>query len=104
MAHEVADAITTDPRIGAFRSPMTSSRENSTAAMGVLNAAARAAAAPTGSSAFVFSGLNRSQRASTEAMPEPICTDGLSRPSAMPLARDAEEQKNFPITVRNEIV
>ena len=50
-AQEVAEASTTDPSTGAFISPMTSSRANSTAAIGVLNAAAMAAAAPTGKAA-----------------------------------------------------
>ncbi len=37
-----------EPSTGACRSPITSSSVNSTAATGVLNAAASAAAAPTG--------------------------------------------------------
>ena len=39
----------------------------------------------------------------TEARPAPTCTEGPSRPSAMPLASDAEQQKNLPSTVRNEM-
>ena len=33
-------------------------------------------------------------------MPAPTCTDGPSRPSAMPLASDAEQHPNLPSTVR----
>ena len=39
--HDVAEAITTDPSTGAWRSPRISSSENRTAAIGVLNAAAK---------------------------------------------------------------
>src|SRR5215475_4697660 len=103
MPHDVADASTTDPSTGACMSPTTSSRANSTAASGVLNAAATAAAAPTGISAFTFSGLNPSQRPNSDDNPAPTCTDGPSRPSGMPLASVADVQKNFPKTVPNEI-
>ncbi len=82
---------------------MISSSENKTAAMGVLNAAASAAAQPAGTSAFTCFGLSPRFRAITEASPAPTCTDGPSRPSAMPLASEAEQQKNFPSTVRNRI-
>ena len=82
---------------------MISSSENSTAAMGVLNAAASAAAPPTGTSHRTCSLLSPSRRAITEARPAPICTEGPSRPSAMPLASDTEQQRNLPTTVRNEI-
>ena len=33
-------------------------------------------------------------------MPAPTCTDGPSRPSAMPLASETEHRPNFPSTVR----
>src|SRR5258707_10975931 len=78
MAQEVAEASTTEPNTGACRSPTTSSSANSTAASGVLNAAATAAAAPTGMSALIFSGLSPSQRPSSDAMPAPTCTEGPS--------------------------
>ncbi len=39
----------------------------------------------------------------TDAMPDPMCTDGPSRPSAMPLASDVEHRKNLPRTVRSEM-
>src|SRR5207244_3653223 len=73
IAHEVAEASTTDPNTGACKSPTTSSSENSTAASGVLNAAAIAAVAPTGSSAFTFSVRSPSHLPSTEAIPAPTC-------------------------------
>ena len=69
----------------------------------MLKAAASAAAQPTGTSALTCSVLSPRRRAITEARPAPICTDGPSRPSAMPLASDAEQQKNLPTTVRNEM-
>ena len=71
--------------------------------MGVLKAAANAAEHPTGTSDFTRSTLSPRRRASTEATPAPMCTDGPSRPSAMPLASDIEQQTNFPTTVRNVI-
>src|SRR6266704_3758936 len=74
-----------------------------TAANGVLNAAAIAAAAPTGTSAFTFSGRRPSFRPSTEAIPAPTWTAGPSRPSGIPHASVAEVQKNFPNTVPSEI-
>ena len=61
-------------------SPMISSSENSTAAIGVLNAAASAADAPTGTSHRTCAVLSPSRRAMTDAMPAPMWTDGPSRP------------------------
>ncbi len=89
--------------MGACRSPMISSSEKSTAAIGVLNAAARAADAPTGMSHRTCALLNPRRRPITEAMPDPMCTDGPSRPRAMPLASDVAQQTNLPTTVRREI-
>ena len=71
--------------------------------MGVLKAAAMAAAAPTGIRAFTFSGRNPSQRPRTEAIPAPTWTDGPSRPSGIPLASVVAVQKNLPRTVRSEM-
>ena len=34
-------------------------------------------------------------------MPAPICTEGPSRPSGIPLASVADVQKNLPSTVRS---
>ena len=39
----------------------------------------------------------------TEAIPAPTWTDGPSRPSAIPVARDTEQSPNFPKTVRRLI-
>ena len=83
-------ASTIEPSTGACISPITSSSVKSTAAMGVLNAAASAADAPIGTSAFTLLVLKPSLRPSTEAMPADTCTDGPSRPSAMPLASEME--------------
>jgi hypothetical protein len=102
--HDVAELSTTVPSTEACRSPIISSSENSTAAIGVLNAAASAAAQPTGTSAFVCFALSPRLRAITDAIPAPICTEGPSRPNAIPLASDSEQQKNFPMTVRSEIL
>ncbi len=35
----------------------------------------------------------------TDAMPEPMCTDGPSRPSAIPLASEVAQHTNLPTTV-----
>ena len=71
--------------------------------MGVLNAAASAAEQPTGTSALTLSLLRPNRRPSTEAIPAPIWTDGPSRPRAMPLASEVEQQRNFPRTVLREM-
>ena len=89
-----------EPSTGACISPITSSSVNSTAAIGVLNAAASAAAAPIGTSARTLRGESPSRRPSTEAIPALTCTDGPSRPSAMPLASVMEHMLNLPSTVR----
>src|SRR5580658_3757199 len=100
--HDVADAITADPSTGAWRSPMISSSENSTAEIGVLNAAAKAAAEATGIRAFFCSAVRPKRRPIVELMPAAICTEGPSRPREIPLASDAEQHRNFPIAVLNE--
>lgn len=82
---------------------MTSSSVKRTAAIGVLKAAARAAEAPIGTRVRVFSGLSPNWRPMAEAIPAPIWTDGPSRPRAMPLASEIEEQMNLPMTVRSRI-
>jgi hypothetical protein len=92
-----------EPSTGACISPNTSSSVNSTAAMGVLNAAASAADAPTGRSAFTLLVLSPSLRPRTDAMPAETCTDGPSRPSAMPLASEIADMLNLPSTVRMEM-
>ncbi len=92
-----------EPSTGACISPMTSSSVNSTADMGVLNAAASAAAAPAGTRAFIEAALSPSLRPSTDASPAPTCTDGPSRPNAIPLASETEQRPNFPATVRRLI-
>ena len=57
-------------------------------------------AAPTGTNSRIRLGGRPRRRPRTDAIPAPTCTDGPSRPSAMPLASDAEQQPNFPSTVR----
>ena len=76
------------------------SKQHSRYYKGVLNAAAIAAAAPTGIRAFTFSGRNPMRRPRTDAIPAPTCTAGPSRPRGIPLASVADVQKNFPSTVR----
>ena len=68
--------------------------------MGVLKAAANAAEAPMGTSALTLRGDSPSHRPSTEAMPALTCTDGPSRPRAIPLASVIAHMLNFPTTVR----
>ena len=84
----------------AFMSPMISSSANSTAATGVLNAAASAPAAPTGTSSRTRSGDSRSHRPTTEAMPAPICTEGPSRPIEWPDPMQSTPVRNLPIGTR----
>ena len=79
-AGAATEATTVDPSSAAFMSPMISSSANNTAATGVLNAAARAPAAPTGTRSRVRAGGRRSQRPATDAIPAPIWTEGPSRP------------------------
>ena len=69
---EVTDATTADPIRLAFMSPMISSSANSTAATGVLNAAASAAAAPTGTRLLARAGESPNHRPIHDAMPAPI--------------------------------
>jgi len=69
--HASADASTTEPSTGACKSPTISSSENNTAAKGVLNAAAMAAAAPIGNRDFTFSVLRPRNRPRTDATPAP---------------------------------
>ncbi len=95
--HEVAEASTTEPRTGECQSPMISSSANRTAAIGVLNAAEIAAAAPTGNKARTFSALRPSLRPRTDAIPAPTATDGPSGPSGMPEASVTDVQRNLPM-------
>jgi hypothetical protein len=39
----------------------------------------------------------------TEEMPAPTCTDGPSRPRAIPLASEPQQRKNLATTVRIEM-
>ena len=80
---DVAELSTIDPSTGACISPMTSSRVKSTAAIGVLNAAASAAAAPTGTSAFTLARREPQPPPKHRGDAAPTCTDGPSRPSAI---------------------
>ena len=93
-SRNATDATTVDPSSVAFKSPMISSSVNSTAATGVLNAAASAPVAPTETSARTRAGGSRSHRPMAEAMPAPIWTDGPSRPIEWPEAmrQDAEAE------------
>src|SRR5581483_1537481 len=100
---DVAELSTIDPSTGACRSPITSSSVNSTAAIGVLNAAASAADAPIGTRSLMRAGLNPNRRPRTDAIPAPTCTDGPSRPRAIPLASESDEHPNYPSTVRKRI-
>ena len=83
---------------------MTSSRAKRTAAIGVLKAAASAAEAPTGTRASTLSRFSPNARPITDAIPDPIMTDGPSRPSATPLAKEPAESQNFARTVRRVIL
>ena len=94
------DATTVDPSKVAFMSPMISSRANKTAAIGVLNAAASAPAAPTGTSSFKRAGDSRNHWPITDAMPDPIWTDGPSRPIEWPDPMHNTAVRNLPTGTR----
>ena len=97
----MAELSAMEPSTGAWRSPRISSSVKNTAAMGVLNAAANAAAALMGTSARMERGLKPRRRPSVEPIPAPICTEGPSRPRARPLASVVAQQMNLPRAVRN---
>ena len=94
------EASTVEPMTRAFMSPTISSSANSSAAMGVLNAAESAAAAPTGTRFFTLVGERCSQRPIIEARPAPICTDGPSRPMECPAPMQSTPVMNLPTVVR----
>ena len=74
----------------------------STAAMGVLKAAERAAA-PADTRFLTLVGERRNQRPMTEASPAPMCTEGPSRPSERPAPMQRAPVRNFPTGVRTWI-
>ena len=79
---------------------MISSSAKSTAATGVLKAAASAPAAPTGTRSLTRAGDSRSQRPTTDARPAPICTDGPSRPIEWPEPMHSTPVMNLPSGTR----
>ena len=81
-------------------SPMISSSANRTAATGVLNAAASAPAAPTGTRSRTRCGGRRSHRPTTDASPAPIWTEGPSRPIEWPDPMHSTPVRNLPIGTR----
>ena len=90
------EATTVDPMSGAFKSPMSSSSAKMTAATGVLNAAASAPAAPTGTSSRTRCGGRPTHRPMADARPAPICTEGPSRPIECPDPTHSTPIRNFP--------
>ena len=87
------DATTVDPSSVAFMLPMISSSANNTAAIGVLNAAASAPAAPTGMSSLMRAGDRRSQRPMADAMPAPNLHRGALSPHGVARA-DAQHGRD----------
>ena len=67
---------------------------------GRIERSREAAEAPTGTSALTLAVLKPQPPAQYRGDPAATCTDGPSRPSAMPLASDAAHMPNLPITVR----
>ena len=84
-------------------SPMISSSAKSTAATGVLNAAASAPVAPTGTRSRMRFGDSSSQRPTAAAAPAPIWTDGPSRPIDWPEPIVSTPSRNLPIVTRPRI-
>ena len=93
---DATEATTVEPSSVAFMSPMISSSAKITAAIGVLNAAASAPAAPTGTSSLTRAGGRRNHRPTNEAMPAPICTDGPSLPIECPDPMHSTPVRNLP--------
>ncbi|OGL62061.1 MAG: hypothetical protein A3J27_07285 [Candidatus Tectomicrobia bacterium RIFCSPLOWO2_12_FULL_69_37] len=94
------EARTMEPSTRAFRSPTSSSRVKVTAAMGVLKAAARPAAAPTGTSAWTRSRRMENIRPMELASPPQIWTVGPSRPRLEPEPMFRAPMTNLPSHVR----
>src|SRR5438093_13660391 len=85
MTAAITAAMTIEPRGLAAALDRISSRVKVTAAIGVLNAAAKPAAAPTG---IKFRRLRREIakiRPNSDAMAAQICTEGPSRPKLAPV-------------------
>ena len=104
MARETTEAETAantmEPSTRAFRSPTSSSSVKVTAAIGVLNAAARAAAQPTGTSACTRRLFSENVSPIQLAAPEQICTVGPSRPRLEPEPMLRTPMRNLPIHTR----
>src|SRR6185312_2620994 len=92
-------ASTMEPTVVALQSASTSSITKRTPVIGVLNAAAIPAAAPTGAINRIVLRSRENKRPNRDAMPAPICRDGSSGPSELPIPMDMAQDKNFPTIV-----
>ena len=92
------DATTVEPSSGAFMSPMISSSANSTAATGVLNAAASAPAAPTGTRSRTRSGeqvqplADDRREAGADLHRRPLAAHRVARPDAQHAGEELAER------------
>src|SRR5277367_2893342 len=80
---EIAER-TIEPRTAALHWPITSSMTKRMAEMGALEAAARPADAPMGANKRRRCRERFNRRATIEATPAPICSEGSSGPSEYP--------------------
>jgi hypothetical protein len=99
---EMADR-TMEPRTAALHWPMTSSMTKRMAEMGALKAAASPAAAPMGAKRRRRCRDKFRRRATMDATPAPIWSDGSSGPSEWPDPMAMAEVRNFPMTVLKEM-
>src|SRR5579875_2622129 len=95
-------ASTIEPTAVALQSASTSSITNRTPLMGVLNAAAMPAAAPTGAIKRILFFGRWNSLPSQEATPAPICSDGSSGPRELPLPIEMPHARNLPRIVLEE--
>ncbi len=95
-------ANTIEPTAVALQSANTSSITNKTPLMGVLNAAAIPAAAPTGAIRRMLFRGRLNNLPSHDATPAPICRDGSSGPNELPVPIAMPHPRNLPRMVLDE--
>src|SRR5579875_3331463 len=99
---EETAASTIEPTAVALQSASTSSITNNTPLIGVLNAAAIPAAAPTGAISRMLFRESRKTRPSEDATPAPIWSEGSAGPKELPLPIETAHAKNLPRIVLEE--
>lgn len=95
------EAMTIDPSIRAFKSPTISSRVKTTAAIGVLNAAAIPDAEPMASNDLILFLLIWKNWPTLLPKAEQTATVGPSLPNENPADKERMVTKNFAMVSRN---